>query len=202
MGTDIWRRSFCGWRAACRRLHSSQSSGGQNGRDHWVGQWGWARLLLVASIATGVVVVGDEVAFAQAAVRPTSKRCRPLRCPPRRPRHAWRPKERDARRASTAKGGVRTNRADAASDSAARSKSDKVPASVNVVDSQRNQAHRFAEYHDALRTARAGHQHQRGHRQSVSAGHSVPRLRGVSRGRHAAGPCGLPERRTHQRSLR
>ena len=87
------------------------------------------------------------------------------------------------------------------SDSAAMVEADKVPAAVNVVTS-REIARTDSLNITNARTARAGHQRQRSRRQSFSAGHSVPRLRGVARGRHAAGPCGLSERGTDQRSLR
>ena len=39
-------------------------------------------------------------------------------------------------------------------------------------------------------------------RQSISARRAVSRFRRVARRRHAAGTCGLPERRAHQRSVR
>ena len=65
-----------------------------------------------------------------------------------------------------------------------------------------NRAHRFAEYRGCPAAAGAGHHHQRRDRQSISAGHPISRLRCVPRRRHAAGACGLPERRAHQRSLR
>ena len=82
------------------------------------------------------------------------------------------------------------------------STSTRCPASVNFVDAARIAAHRLAEHHRRAAAAGAGHQHQRGHRQSVSAERGISRLRRVARRRNAPGPCGLPERGAHQRSVR
>ena len=65
-----------------------------------------------------------------------------------------------------------------------------------------NPAHRLAEHRRCPATAGAGHPDQRRDRQCVSARHPVSRLRGITCRRHAAGTCGVPERRPHQRSFR
>ena len=93
------------------------------------------RVLLVASIATGVVIVGDEVAFAQAR----SDRVETL------PPVEVSPDDRAMRGGS--RSGTRAARArpkavyvptapTPTSDSAATVEADQVPASVNVVDSR------------------------------------------------------------------
>ena len=79
---------------------------------------------------------------------------------------------------------------------------DKIPASVNFVDSARIARTGSMNITDALLQQVPGSQHQRGGRQSVSAQRGIPRLRCFTGGWDAPGPCGLPERSTHQRSLR
>ena len=159
------------------------------------------RVLLVASIATGVVVVGNEVVFAQAG----PDRVETL------PPVEVSPDDRAMR--GGPRSGTRVARArpravyvptapTPTSDSAATVEADKVPASVNVVDSREIARTDSLNITNALEQRVPGISINEVDRQSFSAGHSVPRLRGVSRGRHAAGPCGLPERGTHQRSLR
>jgi hypothetical protein len=121
------------------------------------------RVLLVASIATGVVVVGNEVVFAQAGPDRVET-LPPVEVSP--DDRAMRGGSRSGTRAARArpKAVYVPTAPTPTSDSAATVEADQVPASVNVVDSREIARTDSLNITTALEQ-RAGHAHQRGRRQ-------------------------------------
>ena len=65
-----------------------------------------------------------------------------------------------------------------------------------------DRAYRVAEHRGCAAATGTGNPHQRHDRQSISAGHPIPRVRRIAGSRYASGTCGLPERGACQRGVR